>query len=339
MTAALRSRATSNPTGAADTHAYGTKGDGTTDDTAALQAAFTAAAGSFPLYLRPGRYQITAPLVYQSDLAVVGEHRDLAVVANTTTRTGSTAMLEPDGVGVTDVTFSRLSFDQRGDVYDATGDATDDYLASVNATTRATFDDVAFHHARTMALWADAFPANPTTYTTVTRCRVTSAGGGGFSFFGAFTDFEIAGNFVEHTQDDAVAVQSTGTGSSNGLATRGTIAGNTVRQCNTQTSYGSTPHGVIVYGASYVDVTANDIEDTYGNGIQVCDGGGRRAQHVDVTANRVRGAGDGNTSGVTPGVGIFLLGSDYVTVVGNDVAECLDGDFYQAGCTNVTEDM
>jgi hypothetical protein len=183
-----------------------------------------------------------------------------------------------------------------------------------------------------MALWSDSFPANPTVGHKVLRNRVWSAGGDGFSYFGAFTDFTIQGNIVEHTEDDAIAVQSTTAASSGGLTTRGVISDNVVRDSDTRTSYGSTPRGIVVWGASYVKVLRNQVTNTFASGIMVSFGGDRPSQFVDVADNTVTGAGTNNTTtglGTTvPAYGIFVLTSHNVTTLANHVTLSRHGDYH-----------
>lgn len=60
---------------------YGAKGDGVTDDTAAIQAAIAAAVAGGIVYLPIGVYRITAPLVLQvPDTSVVGAGRDCTTI-------------------------------------------------------------------------------------------------------------------------------------------------------------------------------------------------------------------------------------------------------------------
>ncbi len=51
---------------------YGAMGDGTCDDTAAIQAALDAAAGGGTVYLAAGTYTITAPLTINSNTLLTG---------------------------------------------------------------------------------------------------------------------------------------------------------------------------------------------------------------------------------------------------------------------------
>lgn len=319
----------------ADVRDYGAVGDGVTDDTTSIQSALTAASSNnTPLLISPGRYKISDILTYGSNLLIHGlDTFNKGVLVNATDRSGDTTMLIPEASEVHNVTFRDLIFDQRGDVYDVGGDATDDFLCSINETIDVSFVGCEFRNARTMALWSDSTTA-PTQYTKITGCRVISTGGGGFSFFGPFTDFTITNNYLRHTQDDAIAIQST----SAQLATRGQIKGNKIRHCDLQTLYGATPHGILVYGASYVDVEDNDIANVFASSIQVSAGGGRRASNVRVTNNHIRGTGTGNPGTSTPAYGIFLLDADHVKVLNNDVLDSLDGDFFQTTCSDVVEE-
>ena len=63
---------------------FGAKGDGITDDTAALQSAFNAAcAGAGRLFLSKGRYNIRAPLVAGCALFIQGAGPEVSVIFQT----------------------------------------------------------------------------------------------------------------------------------------------------------------------------------------------------------------------------------------------------------------
>jgi glycerophosphoryl diester phosphodiesterase len=57
--------------------AYGAKGDGTTDDTAAIQAAINACAPGGIIYIPHGRYRTSAPLVVPPTVTVRGAHANM----------------------------------------------------------------------------------------------------------------------------------------------------------------------------------------------------------------------------------------------------------------------
>lgn len=63
-----------------DLLAYGAKGDGTTDDTAAVQGAFTAAAGVGPVYVPSGKtFKITSTITYPVGTTVMGDAGTAAI--------------------------------------------------------------------------------------------------------------------------------------------------------------------------------------------------------------------------------------------------------------------
>jgi hypothetical protein len=62
--------------------AYGAKGDGTTDDTAAIQAAFNAAPAGGVVYLPEGVYRTSAPLVVPPAITVRGSHANMMTALN-----------------------------------------------------------------------------------------------------------------------------------------------------------------------------------------------------------------------------------------------------------------
>lgn len=343
-TAAPATPPVTTPSPVIEVRDHGARGDGVTDDTAAIQRAIDAAAAAAPrtVHLPAGVYLISSQLVYRSGVTIDGDGAGATVIRNTTTRadTRFTPMLAPAGPTTRDVVVQQLTFDQRGDHYDRNGDSTDAWLMSVSATANVTVQDTEFRNVRTMAIWADSFPSAPTVGHRALRNHVLSAGGDGFSYFGAFTDFLVQGNLVEHTEDDAIAVQSTSAASSGGQVTRGLIADNVVRDSDTRTTYGSTPRGVVVWGGTRVDVVRNTISNTFASGVLVSAGGGVPSRYVTVTGNTVTGAGRNNTTSglgtAVPAYGVFVLSSHDVSVRDNAVNRSRDGDYHATGdCTNV----
>lgn len=68
--------------------AYGAAGNGTTDDTAAIQAAIDAA-GAGEVYFPRGVYRITAPLVVSNHTVLVGENQETTVILNASVTQGA----------------------------------------------------------------------------------------------------------------------------------------------------------------------------------------------------------------------------------------------------------
>jgi hypothetical protein len=69
---------------------FGAKGNGSTDDTSAMQTAITAAiSGGFALYMPAGTYKITSALTVSGSLTIIGEGRDKSIILlGTTTQDG-----------------------------------------------------------------------------------------------------------------------------------------------------------------------------------------------------------------------------------------------------------
>jgi parallel beta-helix repeat protein len=322
----------------------GATGNGSTDDKTAIQntldyaASLSSSNNRYTVYFPAGTYLISGQLTYESNIIIDGDDTDihdgtdLTIIKNTATSgrngSGQTTMLGPDGVDVANVTIQQTVFDQRGDYYDTGGDSSDDWLLSVNATDNVIVQDSGFKNVRTMAIWSDALTAHPTTDHQALRNHVWQAGGAGLSYFGAFSDFFIQDNVVEHTQDDGIAVQGTTGGYVNG----GTIDHNTIQDLDTRTSYGSTPRGIVTWAASYVDVSNNTITNTFASGILIQDGVSRASDHIALADNTITDAGANNTTsglGTTvPAYGIFVRNSNNITIGTSEVSTSKHGGIY-----------
>jgi hypothetical protein len=319
---------------------YGATGDGTTDDFAALQAAINAAGAAAPavLHINPGVYIISDLLVYPSNITIRGAGIDVTTIRNSSGRSPSaTWMLYELGFGsldIHDTTIEHITWDQRGDLF---GDAHDQALMGVDGTRNVVVQYCGFRNAITMAIHCDATTARPTQGHRALSNHVFESNGGGLSYFGEMTGFEISGNTVEHTQDDALAVQDTVSGVPHG----GVITGNTILDCDSRNSYDSTPRGITVWGSYDVEVTDNTITDVFASGVLVCEGTANRAHDVLVDNNDVSGAGANNTtSGVgtyVPAYGFFLANCDDVTITGNTSTGSRDADHFYVGDTGTVD--
>jgi len=326
--------APSNPATGIDPRSVGARGDGTTDDTAALQRAIDLAlAQPRPsVHLPAGTYLISAPLVYDDGLQIVGDGAGASTIRNTTTRSNGTAMLVPAHLGVHDARVQDLSFDQRADVYDRAGASKHEFLLDVGATTNMTVEGVGFHNVRTIAIYADTTQATPTVGLRVIGNHIFESNGGGISLFGSARDLAIDQNIVEHTKDDAIAVQDHGSGD---YPTDVRITGNVVVDCTQRTDFGSTPNGILSFGADDVLVAGNSVSRVLSNGIRVGSGANRRGAQLHVLNNAVSGAGTGNNTSDVPAHGILVIGADHVQVAGNQVTQSKHQDYSIVDSTDV----
>ncbi len=96
--------------GQVDVRAYGATGDGSTDDTAAIQAALEATPANGTCYLPPGTYVVLAPLKPRSGTTVAGAGRRLSTLRVGPAATGTRVL---DLSGLVDVVVTSLGFDGR----------------------------------------------------------------------------------------------------------------------------------------------------------------------------------------------------------------------------------
>ena len=179
-----------------------------------------------------------------------------------------------------------------------------------------TVQDNWFRNVRTIGVYSDTTRANAVVGLKVLRNHVFEANGDGFSWFGSFRDFVIDGNIVEHTKDDAIAIQDHAVGD---FPTNIVISNNVIRDCTSRTFFGSTPNGIDSFGADHVTITGNVVTNVLSNGLRVGVGANRRGTDHTLAGNVVSGAGVGNTTTDVPSNGVLMVGADRVLLQGNQV--------------------
>jgi hypothetical protein len=98
--------------------AGGAKGDGVSDDTAALQAAFNAAATSGAVYIPPGTYMFNPPLTFPGGIIIIGEGANRTILR---ARSSTTGPLLASQDWYNNVTFAGSPVQMSGITVDANG--------------------------------------------------------------------------------------------------------------------------------------------------------------------------------------------------------------------------
>jgi nitrous oxidase accessory protein NosD len=145
-------------------------------------------------------------------------------------------------------------------------------------------------------------------------------------------DLDIHYNVIEHTKDDAIALQDHNVGD---YPTDARITNNVIQDSNSRTEFGSTPRGILLFGADHVSVDSNTISRVLASGILVSAGANRRGTYLSVTNNVVTGAGTNNNTADVPSKGIWVLGADHVHLAGNQVSGSKDEDYMAQDSTDV----
>lgn len=117
--------------GAINVRSYGATGNGTTDDTAAVNAALTAAPAGARLYFPPGTYNIVSVNTLNKDITIVGSHNRSSVFSVGTGAYG----FSYSGAGTANVTFRDIGF---------TGSASAQVLLYGTTVSRVFFSDCRF---------------------------------------------------------------------------------------------------------------------------------------------------------------------------------------------------
>jgi hypothetical protein len=301
---------------------YGATGNGVTDDRAALQNAMNALGAGDSLHLAPGTYMISQWLVYDDDMTIYGDDPATTTIKNLTTRSpADQLMLRPNGVDVANFAMHDLTFDARADYFiPASGYSSDQICIDLSNTIDATVTNVWIRNAHTQGFYGAGSDASPIVRLTIQNGHVFESSGDGISTFGAALNMVFDNNFVENTQDDAIAIQdATGVA---GWPVGTTITNNRVSNCDVQCPIGCTPAGIRVFGAAYTFVADNVTDNTYMSGLVVSGGAVHRAFKTTLQGNRVTGAGS-NNDGVagTPQQSIMLYSVDSVYLAGNSISD------------------
>jgi parallel beta-helix repeat protein len=294
---------------------YGAIGDGATDDTAAIQAALTAAAGNgLTVYFPAGYYRVTATLLYGGNTSLLGEYGSSWLVNYISASPWILFTADP-GATVENVVIQNLCFDQRVGTY---GFDTASYCLGINEAQNIRIERCIFTSIITMAIWCDTKAADTQTRNVlINGCWIENSEAGGISLFGNIADATIVNCLIENCKDDGIAFQDLATGEfPNGIV----IANNQILSCDQRNSSGSTPAGIRIFGGTNAAVDGNYIDKTVSANIMVQAGNSIRSSSVVLSNNICRRSGVtvDDTTGV-PVVGIYCYNADYVNVIGNEV--------------------
>ena len=165
----------------------------------AIDAARTAGR---PVWFPAGSYVIAEPLIYYDKRRAARSARR----EHHPQRPGRSnyIMLIPDaGSTVEQVIIDGLTFDQRSDLF---GFTPRDHVVEHQRGERITIRHCTFLNVITVAIWADTKGANTTTqHVRIEDCWIQNSVSGGIGLFGDVQDLVIAGNRIEHCQDDGIA--------------------------------------------------------------------------------------------------------------------------------------
>ncbi len=314
-----------------DVQAYGAKGDGTTDDTTAINSALAAVpSGGAIVFFSPGTYLISNSLnVTVSGTTLQGAGRNASIILASPSM-AHTGLVQLGGVAPA-ATLSDIGvFDLQFKGQWTTGPGLPGLL-SRSASSYA-IDHVWVARCRflntTKGVSLGIFFASTPNFIWITDNYFENVG----CQLSAPTDTVIRGNQILSSYDVAISVGASGSTP----AQRCLIDGNVSRRLASDPQGGSIEAG----GCNYVTISNNQVFTSYGPGIKVWDQTlSVPSQHVIVRGNYVTGTGhnvdtsagimctsavnvydlqiEGNTSTLNNGSGIYVALAQGVTIVGN----------------------
>lgn len=332
---------------------YGAKGDGTTDDTAAINAALTAATGVGGTYLPPGTYLIGTSAAVQipsnTELFGRGNLSVLKIAANPVVA----PIVNAVNAGFTNVWLHDFAIDGNKAAITTATSANPD----INGTTGT---------GNNTALWMSSAVATPATNIyldrlsvsnsvrlgivlqsvqggRVSQCTVTGNQRDGITLFYNCQNIQITDNQVSYCGDDHIGINAEDATSTGHTPLDITIRGNTI--------IGPSPRGkgkgIAVRGGDRVTITGNVIDSTSEGGINLHNYNSTNLSHVSVSGNTIHNCGSGGSAGkngIVAQVNTSLYTAtgtrgtlQYLTISGNTITACASaGILIDSGPTGQT---
>lgn len=314
-----------------DVRAYGAKGNGVADDTAAIQAALTAAtdAGGGIVYIPPGSYLTTTALNIGANTQV----RGAGLASKITQATADSPVLQANTVNkvtVRDLWLVGGNVNTRTNNRAVHLNAVTDGLIS-NVRAESCYKSISVFSSNNVTVENCYVAGDVTTSSSVggaidfngcTRCiargnRVDTPALHGIDAHNAGSDSIIEGNHVWSAGSTGIVVSGS---ASTGVQIPGcSVQGNVVRDG----SYGI----IIENGARYCRIVGNFVYSPTNDAILLSDGTGDPPSSNLVEGNVIREAGQ---------YGIYAFNSTYTTIVGNRLSNgANDGIRVNAGTGHV----
>jgi len=318
---------------------FGAKGDGTTDDTAAIQAALDS--NGNVVHFPKGTYKITSQISFSASKHLHGENS--LIDASSISGTSSTPILTADSVD--DVLISGLSI--------LGGNSSGQGTGSGTKTTTMRFrdcDNLVIENCKVKFSYGPSIALQGCTNYSIDNNHIYGSGRDGILTSNHTTGIQkngvISNNRIELTGDDAIAVDSDIGAQALAQAENITVIGNVIlnHSANHTNLLG---RGILVYGAKDVVVTGNTIKNSYSFGILCSPDTSttpQNCENVIISNNTVIDAGssgdgaqprsgikleDGTTCSVTGNIiknanqsGIILDGGTFCTASNNSIKEC-----------------
>jgi len=307
---------------------YGATGDGSTDDTAALQAAITAAAGTSSVFVPKGTYRVTSSLLVVAGTRIIGA----GMYLTTLKASGSLAaalILGTSGNAAANVELSDIGFDGGF----SAGLHVPNAIQLSNAPQfRASRIYISNCYGGGILLQGFGAGTNGCPRSTISHSRFDNLGladgttGHGIALYGQSDHSQIIGNNFTNIKGgmgvsgvtsssgapDHLLISNntiTMTASTTGFEAIGLDAGCTYAVISANNIYSSQDNGISASGA-YAAVTGNTIDGTVNHGIEA-------TSYSSVVGNTVRNCGRATLSDGLAYAGVALAASTGAIVMGN----------------------
>lgn len=271
---------------------FSAAGNGSTDDTSAINDAITAVAAGTEIIFPPGTYKISSTITINKALSINLQPGATVILANSTNH--HMFVLTADNIKM----YGGGKLDLNG--ANNQGGANDFECIQINGASHCRISNLSV----TNFFYAGIALLGASTYNLIENCYITSAidGTGIFMNYGSTApSYNIVQNNVITTIEDGIFIGGNGSSPPTILAIGNVIQGNQIT---------SQRIGVEVWGgAHYSVITGNhilgDVTGGWGWGVSVSN-----SDHTSVT---------GNTISAFSFVGIELAGSDFCTASGNTI--------------------
>jgi len=285
---------------------YGALGDGTTDDSTAMQAALTAGAGK-RVYLPAATYIITTGLTIEDGTTVHGDGYSSILKAS-----GATAFNGLNNTDTTngddDITIEDLTVDMDATTRSVTHDAS---CIRIESDTSNRCDRLQIRRVRAVNSPFSGIHVKNIKHSRIEDCLIDTPLRDGIVVYRNSEYVSLVGNIVVEAGDDCIGINSEVGATSSTVCKHISVVGGVYEQASGSTQGG----GITITGGENITVTGAVVNFSQGAGIKVDDStvSATVPLRVTVTGNTLYD----NGSSASGAGGIHLTNADSAVVTGN----------------------